>query len=239
MVARSGNVFPGRKRRDDVNREEFEECSRIAFYDEFMATALDFDRLSMEDYKAFMPALFDVVPARAERDPVEMYQAIIEELRERWTASEELPFHGPWHHGMIAGIIVAALRNNGYDFTDADVCEALKRGLMIPAGSCGFHGVCGAGSGLGIAVSVAGRSTPFHHHERSHALKAASEAIARIGRMGGPRCCALSAYTTLSLAVKKLGEMGYELPSRKMAGVCIKHELNPQCHLESCPYYSQ
>ncbi|MBN2026199.1 MAG: hypothetical protein JW854_05510 [Actinobacteria bacterium] len=220
-----------------MNREEFEECSRIAGYDGFMAAALDYDGLSMEDYKSFIPVLFEIVPARDEKDPVDMYQAVIEELRERWSASQELPFHGPWHHGIIAGIIMAALRNNGYDFTDADVCEALKRGLMIPAGSCGFHGVCGAGSGLGIALSIAGRSTPFHGDERSHALKAASEAIARIARMGGPRCCALSAYATLSLAVKKLGEIGYDLPSRRMAGICSKHALNPQCHLERCPYY--
>ncbi len=220
-----------------MNREEFEECSRIDVYDEFMGAALDYDGLSMEDYKAFMPNLFEVVPARPEKDPVEMYQAVIEELRERWTASKELPFHGPWHHGMIAGIIIAALRNNGYDFTDEDVCEALKRGLMIPAGSCGFHGVCGAGTGLGIALSIVGHSTPFRDEERSRALQAASKAISRIGRMGGPRCCALSAFATLSLATRVLGEMGYELPSSKMAGVCSKHELNPQCHLERCPYY--
>ena len=220
-----------------MDREEFEECSTIAVYDEFMGAALDYDGLSMEDYKSFMPVLFDIIPARHEKDPVEIYDAAIEELRKRWTASEELPFHGPWHHGMIAGIIIAALRNNGYDFTDADVSEALKRGLMIPAGACGFHGSCGAATGLGIALSIVTRSTPFHGDERSHTLKASSEAIARIARMGGPRCCALSAYATLSLAVKKLGEMGYELPSRKMAGICSKHGLNPQCHLERCPYY--
>ncbi|MDY6795665.1 MAG: DUF5714 domain-containing protein [Actinomycetota bacterium] len=220
-----------------MDREEFEKCSRIAAYDEFMGAALDYDSLSMEDYKSFMPVLFEIVPARPEKDPVDIYDTVIEELRKRWTASEELPFHGPWHHGMIAGIIVAALRNNGYDFTDADVSEALKRGLMIPAGACGFHGSCGAATGLGIALSIVTRSTPFHGHERSYVLKASSEAIARVARMGGPRCCALSAYATLSLAAKKLGEMGYELPSRGMAGICSENELNPQCHLERCPYY--
>jgi len=130
-----------------VEVKEFEECKEKPCYDGFMGAALDFDGLTMEDYQAFMPVLFDIVPAREEKDPVEMYKGVIEELRKRWTASQELPFHGPWHHGMIAGIIIAALRNNGYDFTQADVVEALKRGLMIPAGSCGFHGVCGAGTG--------------------------------------------------------------------------------------------
>jgi len=220
-----------------MNREEFEACKRIAGYDEWMDAALGYDGLSVEDYKAFMPVIFEIVPAREEKDPVEIYRAIIEELRKRWTASDNLPFHGPWHHGMVAAIIIASLRNNGYDFTDADVAEALKRGLMIPGGACGFHGICGAGTGLGIAMSIVTRSTPFHDEERSDVLKVAIEAIARIGRAGGPRCCALSTYSTLSLAVKKLGEMGYKLPSRKMAGVCADHDLNLQCHGASCPYF--
>ncbi len=217
--------------------KEFEECKEKPCYDGFMGAALDFDGLTMEDYQAFMPVLFDIVPAREEKDPVEMYKGVIEELRKRWTASQELPFHGPWHHGMIAGIIIAALRNNGYDFTQADVVEALKRGLMIPAGSCGFHGVCGAGTGMGIALSIITRSTPFHDGERTRALKGASKVIGRISGMGGPRCCALSAFTTLDQAVKILGEMGYGLPSRKIAGTCEDHALNPQCHGRRCPYY--
>ena len=59
--------MPGRKRSEGMDREEFEECSRIAVYDEFMGAALDYDGLSMEDYKSFMPVLFEIIPARHEK----------------------------------------------------------------------------------------------------------------------------------------------------------------------------
>jgi len=130
--------------------EEFEECKRISLYEEFMQTGLKYNNLMMKDYEEFMPILFEIVPKREEKDPIPMYEGIIEELRKRWAASEQLPFHGPWHHGLVGGILIASLKNNGYDFSESDIKEALKRGLMIPAGGCGFLGICGAGTGAGI-----------------------------------------------------------------------------------------
>jgi len=217
--------------------EEFEKCKAITEYDDFMTAALDFDQLTMDEYKDFMPILFNIVPEMQEEDPVEMYEAVIEELRKGWTTSQELPFHGPWHHGLVAGILICALKNNGYDFTRADVVEALKRGLMIPGGGCGFHGVCGAATGLGITISMITGSNPFHDNARSQALKGAAEAIDRVARLGGPRCCALSTYTTLNIATRRLKDLGYELPRAKLAGRCAGHALNSQCHGQRCPYY--
>ena len=217
--------------------EEFEECKQLHKYGEFVEAALKFDSLTMNEYQEFMPIVFEVVPRRREKKLFLMYEEIIEELRKRWTASEQLPFHGPWHHGLVAGIIIRSLKNNGYDFTEDDVEEALKRGLMIPAGACGFHGSCGAGTSLGIATSIIVKSTPFQDQERSEALKATSEAIGMIAKLGGPRCCRLSTYTTLSLAVKHLEKMGYKLPREKTVGRCKVHMQNTQCHGLKCPYY--
>jgi len=217
--------------------EEFEKCKEVSNYQEFMQTALGYDNLSVQDYQNFMPAIFEILPQRLEKDPVQMYEAVIEELRKRWTGSERLPFHGPWHHGLVAGIIIASLRNNGYNFSTGDIEEALRRGLMIPGGGCGFHGICGAASGVGIAMSIITRSTPFHNQERSKALQMNSEIIGRIARLGGPRCCTLSTYTTLAFAAKELKRMGYELPMSKVAGRCMQHALNEQCHGRGCPYF--
>jgi hypothetical protein len=222
-----------------VKPEELEVCKNRNRYDDFLETALKFDNLTREEYERFMPNIFEVVPKRKEKEPILMYERIIKELEERWTASEQLPFHGPWHHGLVAGIIIASLKNNDYKFTEADIEEALKRGLMIPAGSCGFHGSCGAGTSLGIATSIITKSTPFHDRERSKALEAASEAIERIGKLGGPRCCRLSTYSTLSLAVKRLADLGYLLPVEETVGRCKVHKLNAQCHGLKCPYYSR
>ena len=225
------------ERNGRLKPEEFEKCKKANRYDAFVEMALKFDNLTMDDYEEFMPNIFEVVPKREEEKPILMYERIIEELRKRWTASEQLPFHGSWHHGIVAGIIITSLKNNGYAFMEDDVEEALKRGLMIPAGACGFHGSCGAGTSLGIATSIIVKSTPFHKDERSKALEAASEAIGRIGKLGGPRCCRLSAYTTLSLAVKRLAEMGYKLPIEETVGRCKVYEVNIQCHGLKCPYY--
>lgn len=216
---------------------EFEQCKEIDRYHDFMEAALDFDRLTMEDYKSFMPVIFEIVPAMDDRDPVVMYEKVISGLRGRWTASANLPFHGPWHHGLVAGILICALRNNGYEFDDEDIKEALKRGLMMPAGSCGFLGLCGAGAGLGIALSIIQESTPFHDEERTRAMKASEEVLKRIARLGGPRCCTLSTYTTLHLAGRVLKDFGYEIPVSSVGGRCADHELNPECHGERCPYF--
>jgi len=217
--------------------EEFEQCKKANFYEDFMRIGLKYDDLTMEDYEQFMPIIFEIVPKREERDPILMYEAIIEELRKRWVASEQLPFHGPWHHGLVAGILITSLRNNGYNFSEEHIKEALKRGLMSPAGGCGFFGICGAGAGLGVAMSMVGKSTPFHDEERTKALETSSEAIRRIAKLGGPRCCTLSTYTTLNLAVMELKKMDYELPKSKVAGRCKSHQLNNQCHGRKCPYY--
>ena len=66
-----------------MNRQEFEACSGMAVYDEFIAAALDYDGLSMEDYKSFMPFLFEIIPARQEKDALEMYRAAMDELGTR------------------------------------------------------------------------------------------------------------------------------------------------------------
>lgn len=220
-----------------MNPEEFEACKKEDKYEGFSETAMDFSGLKERDLEKFIPTMFEIVPKREEKDPILMYEGIIEDMRKAWKASEEMPFHGVWHHGLSAGILIASLRNNGQEFDDADIEEAMKRGMMIPAGACGFHGVCAAGSGLGIAMSVIAKSTPFHDEERSDAMKASSKAIERIAWLGGPRCCKLSTYTTLSLAVRELRKLGFRLPATKVAGRCSDYGLNTECHGLRCPYF--
>lgn len=220
-----------------MDPEQFKMCKQIDKYDEFMKTALDIDQLTMEDYQQFMPNVFGAVLHRSETNPIEMFERVIESLAGKWTASPALPFHGPWHHGIVPGVLVKSLQNNGYDLSAAEVKEALKRGLQIPAGSCGFHGVCGAGSALGIVVSILLKSNPFHDERRSQALAASAKIFGRIAKLGGPRCCRLSAYTVISQGVGVLKQLGYDLPTTKMADRCLVHAQNADCHEARCPYY--
>ncbi|OKY77789.1 MAG: Redox-active protein with multiple conserved metal-binding region [Candidatus Methanohalarchaeum thermophilum] len=217
-----------------MNPEKFEDCKEISDYDEFMEASTS---VSLEEYKEFMSNIFEVVPEREEKDPVKLYEKTIEELRSRWVASEKIPVHGPWHHGLVGGILVTSLKNNGYSFSEEDIEEALERGLMIPGGACGFHGSCGAASGLGIAVSIATRGTPFHDEKRTKALTANSKAYKRIAELGGPRCCTLSTYTTLDLAEEILKEIGYSIPLSDVEGRCKVYRENDECHGIKCPYF--
>jgi hypothetical protein len=222
-----------------MDAEHFAECREIDSYDAFMETYLAASKLRMEDYQQFMPVLFEIVPERPETEPIAMYEAIINELGDRWVASERLPFHGPWHHGLAGAILLQTLRNNGHGIGRDRVIEALQRGLMVPAAACGFLGVCGAGTGAGLAVAMVCGSTPFCDEERRWGLVVNGEIMRRVGLVGGPRCCALSTYLSLHLGAKKLSEHGFELPSASIAGCCSRHADNTECHGDRCPCFSQ
>jgi hypothetical protein len=86
-------------------------------------------------------------------------------------------------------------------------------------------------------LSIVQESTPFHDEERTKAMKSSEEIMKRIARLGGPRCCTLSTYTTLHLAGRVLKDLGYEIPVGSVGGRCADHELNPECHGERCPYF--
>src|SRR6056297_3119390 len=116
----------------------------------WMNTALHMDNLSTEDYKEFMEHAFEAVFEAPEKEPINILEKSIQRMQKHWTASEEMPFHGNWFHGMVPAIILKTLQNNGYEVEGWQIHEAFKRGLMIPAGGCGFCGTCGAGSGFGI-----------------------------------------------------------------------------------------
>ena len=105
-----------------------------------MANALDFDNLTMEDYVEFMGKVLPIIVQKEEKNPIFLFEKIIEDLRKEWIASKQLPFHGPWHHGIVPAVIILALKNNDYGFTEKDVAEAFTRGSKIPAGGCGFCG---------------------------------------------------------------------------------------------------
>ena len=202
-----------------------------------MGKVLEFDNLSMDDYMEFMPKVLPIILQQTTKVPVELFESVISKLRDIWTASDELPFHGPWHHGIVPAVLIAALKNNKYDYSEKDVKEAFMRGLKIPAGGCGFCGTCGGGSGVGIVASIVQKATPFHDKARSEGFEASVSAQQRIGKLGGPRCCRLSAYVAIEQGIKYLAKKGFPLPEQKMIGRCNVHESNPECHGRRCPYF--
>ncbi|MEM3546641.1 MAG: DUF5714 domain-containing protein [Candidatus Bathyarchaeia archaeon] len=191
-------------------------------------------------YVEFLPTVFNTVLAAREKDPVIMFERVIDELRGLWNLSPRMPVSGPWHHAIVPGVLIASLRNNGYPFTDEDVEEALKRGSLVPAAACGFLGACGAAVGLGIAVSIITKATPYHDKERSLTLKYSAEAITLVARHGGPHCCRLASYVVILHAVRVFEkEFGYKLSTPSPGGLvgrCTLWKENPVCLMERCMF---
>ncbi|MBD3352464.1 MAG: hypothetical protein GF364_13330 [Candidatus Lokiarchaeota archaeon] len=220
-----------------MDAEQFKQAKNIPQYDVFMETVLGFDGLTMDDYKDFMEKAFMAVFGSKDKDPIEIYEKAIEKLRIQWTASDDLPFHGPWHHGMVPAILMQAIKNSGYNIEDWQIHEAFQRGMKIPGGGCGFCGICGAASGLGIVLSLVQKSNPFTGGARKKALSGASKAIERVAKVGGVRCCRLSTYLTVDMAVNELKNFEIELPDHGVNARCTVFKRNPDCHGDKCPYY--
>jgi len=218
-----------------------EELKNTPWYDEFrLKSSRARGSFVPGRYKVFLPTIFKVVIARREKDPIVMFENVIDELRKLWDLTPEMPANGPWHHTIVPGVLIAALRNNGYPFTDKHVEEALKRGAKTPAAACGFMGNCGAAVGLGIAVSIVTKATPYHDKERSLALRYTAEALNEVAKRGGPHCCRLASYVVILHAVRVFKkEFGYELPipkPKELIGRCTLWDKNPTCHKERCMF---
>ena len=72
-------------------------------------------------------------------DPV----AVLEQVM----AHPGLPLHGPEHHAIVPGVLIAAARNAGVAVPDGGLETALERAAKVPGGWCGYYGACGAAVG--------------------------------------------------------------------------------------------
>ena len=149
-----------------------------------------------------------------------------------------VPMHGPMHHYLVACTLLAALKNaTKFKAEGATFEDALRRGKLIPFGSCGSLGVCGAAAGVGIAVSIFTGATVMSDKERSLAMQAVAEALRNIAEIGGPRCCKASAFTAIITGAKffKNLESSIQIPEKPQ--FCSFASVNEDCLKEKCPYF--
>jgi hypothetical protein len=159
-------------------------------------------------------------------------------ILEQVMAFPGLPMHGPEHHAIVPGVIVAAARNAGAAVPEGDLESALARGAKIPGGWCGYYGACGAAVGVGIAVSTLSKATPLTGKERSLALGATSLALARMVD-DQPRCCKRASRLAVEAAVEYLREhLDIDLPAGERAR-CASPDRNAQCAGPACPFHPQ
>ena len=157
-------------------------------------------------------------------------------ILEQVMAHPSVPMHGPEHHAMVPGVIIAAVRNAGYPVPEGAIEKALERASKVPGGWCGLYGDCGAAVGVGIAVSVLTNATPLTGKQRSLALRATSFALARM-LDDQPRCCKRASRIAVEAAVDFLKEhLNIILPKSKKPR-CTYSPRNKQCAQEQCPFY--
>lgn len=159
-------------------------------------------------------------------------------LLKRIRLHPSLPTHGPEHHAMVPGIILATCRNLGIaEVTDEMITSALDRGRSIPGGNCAFVGACGAALGAGIAFSMLIQSSPLQASARYRAQDITLRLLKAAGQTEAARCCQRECYNVLKAAVDISAEvLGTPLQADDTL-VCEQVSANKQCIGIRCPIH--
>lgn len=158
-------------------------------------------------------------------------------LAEKIMEHPSVHMHGPEHHALVPAALIAAYQNYTGKRKEEEILEAIKRGSKVPGGYCGIYGACGAGIGVGIAVSILLGATPFTPDERSHANWATSSTLRCIADAGGARCCKKATRISLRKGVAYMSDVFGLIWNEKldMAVNCTYTSLNRECDL-NCKY---
>lgn len=210
-----------------------EEAKKTCFWDDFHAITNKIKGISDEDLNNIAPAIKEYILVSKEKDPVKMFNSVFNQIDRIWGLSVPFPIGGGFHHYILPGVILSCLRNNGYEITDRDIEEGMKRGAMLAAHSCGFTGISGAAHSVGIIASIINRITPMHD-ERGSIVAIAANTLIEISKFQ-KRCCKRSNLTGIENAVKYLSSQGYRLPLDKIE--CKFLSGNSECSGQECPFY--
>ncbi len=147
------------------------------------------------------------------------------------------PMHGPEYHALIPGIILTSYRNIGGNISNLEIKSAINRGKNIPGGSCGFSGVCGVVTGIGIALATIIKSTPLKAEERTLIQNFCADVLKEISKIKAARCCQRESIIGLkffSNHSKKL--IGISIPAI-FNYICNQYKKNNSCIGEECPLF--
>lgn len=178
--------------------------------------------------KAALEILRRVLSTTESKDPA----LVLEEIM----CHPEVPVYGPVHHAIVAGAVIAAVRNTGIPLPERALEEALERAGKFPEGGCGYYGVCGAAAGAGIAVSLVAGATPLTAKPRRLALTATSYASSCM-LDDQARCCLRASRMAVVAATDFLRDfLAVPLPRNRKVR-CVHLLRNPQCAEEACPFF--
>ena len=158
-------------------------------------------------------------------------------LMTRIRSHPAIPLHGPEHHIMVPGIILATYRNLGGRISDDLIRTGLDRGARVPGGYCGYMGICGAAIGVGIAFALLLESTPLKGVQRHQLQSLTHEVLGVIAQYEAARCCQRDCW----LALKKAADMSATLlPIHLRASAhvaCRQIGQNGECLGKACPLF--
>lgn len=167
--------------------------------------------------------------ATRETDMLRLFQ----EIRSR----PGFPVHGPEHHGLVPGVILATYRNLGGAVTDADILAGIERGSGVPGGACAFLGSCGAALGVGIAFSILLGATPLTPGRRQAVQAMTAEVVRKLSLWKAARCCRRDGTLAIREAAA-LSETWLPVKLRAEADFpCDQSPVNQECIRKACPLY--
>lgn len=230
----------GHDQKKEVSRpmnpnEVMDEAKKLYFRLPFMQFLWKAAGITENDLKKLVAEMKASILSSKERNPYELLFNVLKKCEHSWTAQAGMPIHGEWHHILVPGIVLAALRNSGYPLSDQDIMEGIQRGETGKV-SCGFSGTCGGGNGVGIVAAIVKKSTPLHDKERQeimHLVIDSQVELAKIMR----RCCKRSTYIGIKMAVNYLAPLGFNLQTETIE--CSYSAKNKMCARELCPYYTK
>ena len=150
-----------------------------------------------------------------------------------------VPMHGPEHHALVPGVILAAFRNSGGRISHETIGAGIERGAGIPGGACGFWGSCGAAIGAGIAASLILDATPLTPHPRQQAQEFGARVLAAIGGIRGGRCCQRETWLALTTTAR-LAPQYFGISLRADSVIhCSQYRQNRECIQKQCPLWNQ
>jgi SAM-dependent methyltransferase len=150
-----------------------------------------------------------------------------------------VPMHGPEHHGLVPGAILATYRNLGGAVTREMLDTGIRRGARVMGGACAFTGSCGAASGVGVAFSLILDANPLTPEPRQRVMRINIEVARAIAAVRAARCCQRDVWIALTKAAELSSEL-LPIPLRAETPIrCRQFSMNEACLVRQCPLWGE
>lgn len=148
-----------------------------------------------------------------------------------------IPLHGPQYHALVPGVLLACLRNAGHPVSAEQLHAAIQRGGEVSGGSCGFMGVCGAATGVGVGLSVLLEATPLKPAARQTVQHVVQQVLAEIAGYQAARCCQRDCWIALRSGMRLASELFGLHPASVEPFACTQMARNKECLGVDCPLW--